>query len=246
MSIANVTLNDTFSEWVVKTNQLIAQSQNNYTLSVSSYNAVNSASFTAANIAADVLSTNNTFILNISNQLISSGNLMNAVLANTAIMNTIYTSANTVTVEYLTSNTQFMNSITVNVTNELIASNTLANNVLANTTVLNTIYDNANVVSNTVTTDILNTSTYVDSIVDALIIDGELANTVLSNTTITTNIYNNSNTIAEAFQSNSNLGLAWSRANVSLANTDSYNLVINDLTITGNLILSGVLDMLGA
>lgn len=162
MSIANVTLNDTFSEWVVKTNQLIVQSQNNYTLSVSSYNAVNSASFTAANIAADVLSSNNSFVVNISNRLISSGNLMNAVLANTVIMNTIYTSANT---------------------------------------------------------------------------------------------------IASAFQSNSNLGVAWStantanitadaaftKANAALANTDSYNLVINNLTITGNLILSGstaVLDML--
>lgn len=265
MTIANVTLNDTFAEWVVKTNQLIAQSQNNYTLSVSSYNAVNSASFTAANIAADVLSTNNTFIINISNQLISSGNLMNAVLSNTAIMNTIYTSANTLTAEYLTSNSDFINSITINVTSGLIESNTLANNVLANTLILNTIYDNANVISNTVTTDILNTSVYIDSIVDALIVDGQLSNTVLSNTVITTTIYDNANTIADAFNANSNLSLAWNTANAAfdaafdtanalsdlantaLANTDSYTLVINNLTITGNLILSGpdaVLDML--
>lgn len=194
MPIANVTLNDTFAEWVVKTNQLISQSENNYTLSVSSYNAVNSASFTAANIAADVLSTNSVFILNI--------------------------------------------------TDELITSNALANNVLANTLLIATIYDNANLTSNAVTSNILNTSTYIDSIVDALIVDGQLSNTVLSNTTIVTNIYDNSNTIASAFQTNSNLGLAWTRANVSLANTDSYNLVIDNLTITGNLILSGVLDLL--
>lgn len=162
MTIANVTLNDTFAEWIDKTNQIKVQGQNNYTLSVSSYNAVNSASFTAANIAADVLSSNNSFVVNISNQLVSSGNLMNAVLANTIITNTIYT---------------------------------------------------------------------------------------------------NANTIASSFNSNSNLGLAWStantanvnaglalvKANAALANTNSYTLVIDNLTITGNLILSGptaVLNML--
>ncbi len=205
MSIANVTLSDTFAEWVNKTNQLIVQSQNNYTLSISSFNTVNAASFTAANIAADVLSTNNTFVVNISNQLISSGNLMNAVLSNTEIMNVVYGSANTLTANYLTSNSTFITNVTVNVTNELISSGNLMNAVLSNTIITNTIYDNAN-------------------------------------------------TIATSFNANSNLSLAWNtansaytKANAAVANTDSYTLVINNLTITGNLILSGpdaVLNML--
>lgn len=166
MSIANVTLNDTFSEWVVKTNQLIVQTGETNTLAVAAFETTNAASFTAANISAEILSTNNSFIINISNQLISSGNLMNAVL---------------------------------------------------------------------------------------------------SNTEITTTIYDSANLIAQAFNSNSNLGLAWSTANAAfdaafdtanalsdlantaLANTDSYTLVIDNLVITGNLILSGptaVLNML--
>lgn len=166
MSIANVTLNDTFSEWVVKTNQLIVQSGETNTLAVAAFETTNAASFTAANISAEILSTNNSFIINISNQLISSGNLMNAVL---------------------------------------------------------------------------------------------------SNTEITTTIYDNANLIAQSFNANSNLGLAWSTANAAfdaafdtanalsdlantaLANTDSYTLVIDNLVITGNLILSGptaVLNML--
>jgi len=205
MSIANVTLSDTFSQWVVKTNQLIVQSEETNTLAVAAFNTANDVSYTAANISAEILSTNNAFIINISNQLISSGNLTNAILSNTDIMNTIYTSANTITSEYLVSNTEFISNITINVTNELLSSGNLTNAILSNTIITNTIYDNAN-------------------------------------------------SIATAFNANSNLGLAWNTANSAyetansaLANTDSYTLVINNLTITGNLILSGpdaVLNML--
>jgi len=96
MSIANVTLSDTFSQWVVKTNQLIVQSEETNTLAVAAFNTANDVSYTAANISAEILSTNNAFIINISNQLISSGNLTNAILSNTIITNTIYNNANSI------------------------------------------------------------------------------------------------------------------------------------------------------
>jgi hypothetical protein len=50
MSIANVTLSDTFSQWVVKTNQLIAQSGETNGLVVFTSNTAN-LSFTQANAA---------------------------------------------------------------------------------------------------------------------------------------------------------------------------------------------------
>lgn len=180
MSIANVTLNDTFSEWVVKTNQLIVQSGETNTLAVAAFETTNAASFTAANISAEILSTNNSFIINISNQLISSGNLMNAVLSNTEITTTIYDNAN------------------------LIAQSFNANSNLGlawNTA--NAAFDAANIVFETA-------NVAFDAAFDTANALSDLANT-------------------------------------ALANTDSYTLVIDNLVITGNLILSGptaVLNML--
>ena len=176
MSIANVTLSDTFSQWVVKTNQLIVQSGETNTLAVAAFNSANDVSFTAANISAEILSTNNDFIINISNQLISSGNLTNAILSNTIITETIYDSANSIA----------------------SAFNANSNLSLA--------WNTAN-------------SAYVQ------------ANTA--------RIHAN----ASYVQANT----ARDKANTALANTDSYTLVIDNLVITGNLILSGpdaVLNML--
>jgi len=197
MSIANVTLSDTFAEWVNKTNQLIVQSQNNYTLSVSSFNAVNAASFTAANITADVLSTNNTFVVNISNQLISSGNLMNAVLSNTIITNTIYDNANTIATSF----------------------NANSNLGLAWNTA-NSAYEKANTANTT-----------------ADLAFGQ-ANTARNHANVS---------FGQANTARDHANVAFGKANTAVANTDSYTLVINNLTITGNLILSGpdaVLNML--
>lgn len=122
---------------------------------------------------------------------------------------------------------------------------------------------------------IIANTAYTNTIVNTIIISesGNIANLVLANTEITNTIYQNANTIAEGYfadallvfpqantardhanaafekanTANSDAIAAFARANSSLANTGSYTLVIDNLVITGNLILSGpdaVLNML--
>lgn len=190
---------DSFFDAITKTNQLIIQYNETNTLAVNAFNATNAASFTAANITANILSTNSVFI-------------------------------NVITSE-VTQSTQLQDAIT------------------SNTIILTQIYDGANTTANVQATAIVTDPAYSSTLADFIIAEGTLTAAVLANTQLTDQIYDNANTIATQFNANSNLGLAWSTANAALANTDAYTLVINNLTITGNLILSGpsaVLDMLGA
>jgi hypothetical protein len=244
MSIANVTLSDTFSQWVVKTNQLIVQSGETNTLAVAAFNSANDVSFTAANIAAEILVANSVFNNVIIESVSSSSELADLISSNTLFIAEITDVSNTIVNDTVTSivlSPEYTNDI-ANLFVQTESSN-LANIILANTIVLNTIYDN----SNTLTANIVNSADWINTAVSIVITEGTLADQVLANTEVTNTIYDNANLIAESFNTNSNLGLAWSTANAALANTDSYVLVINNLTITGNLILSGpdaVLDML--
>jgi hypothetical protein len=232
MSIANVTLSDTFSQWVVKTNQLIVQSEETNTLAVAAFNTANDVSYTAANISAEILSTNNAFIINISNQLISSGNLTNAILSNTIITNTIYDNANSIAESF-------------NANSNLGLAWNTANTgyVQANTarTHANAAFDTANTAGVDATNAFgqANTArTHANAAFDT-------ANTAGVDAT---NAFGQANTAGvDATNAFGQANTAFAKANAALANTDSYTLVINNLTITGNLILSGpgaVLNML--
>ena len=87
MTIANVTLNDTFDEWRTKTNQLINIYDETNLLARSSYNATNLSVATAANIAANIL------------------------ITNTIYTNIVYTAVNTALPSVLTSNTLITTAI---------------------------------------------------------------------------------------------------------------------------------------
>ena len=103
MTIANVALTDTFDVWRTKTNQLISLYDETNNLARASYNATNLATVTAANLAANVL-TSNTLILGfISNNVNTLVNTIapNIILSNTMILDTIYSSANTITYDFL-------------------------------------------------------------------------------------------------------------------------------------------------
>lgn len=73
MTIANVTLSNTFDEWRVRTNQLIAVYDETNTLARASYNATNNFVSTTANLTANI------------------------IVSNTIVYDTIYTNANTLT-----------------------------------------------------------------------------------------------------------------------------------------------------
>ena len=126
MTIANVTLNDTFDEWRTKTNQLINIYDETNLLARSSYNATNLSVATAANSAANILVTNTIFT------------------------NIIYTATNTSLAMVLTSNTLLITTIGSYV--NTAANNFLSNSNLglawrgANSaqTVANLAFDQAN------------------------------------------------------------------------------------------------------
>lgn len=104
MTIANVTLNDTFDEWRTKTNQLIVLYDETNALARNSYNATNLAVATAANISANILTTNTIFT------------------------NIIYSAANSSLADVLTSNTLL--GITIGSYVNTAANNFLSNSNL--------------------------------------------------------------------------------------------------------------------
>ena len=105
MTIANVTLNDTFDEWRTKTNQLITLYDETNFLARSSYNATNLSVATAANVAANIL------------------------ITNTIYTNIIYTATNTALPIVLTSNTLL--GATIGAYVNTAANNFLSNSNLA-------------------------------------------------------------------------------------------------------------------
>lgn len=103
MTIANVALTDTFDVWRTKTNQLINVYDETNALARASYNATNSATVTAANLAANVLVSNTLILGFISNTVNITTNSIapNIILSNTTIINTIYNYSNTITYGFL-------------------------------------------------------------------------------------------------------------------------------------------------
>jgi hypothetical protein len=98
MTIANVTLNDTFDDWRTKTNQIIVLYDETNALARASYNATNLATVTAANLAANVLASNAYIIGIITNTVNTTTNSIapNIITSNNIIMTTLYNYANSV------------------------------------------------------------------------------------------------------------------------------------------------------
>ena len=150
MTIANVTLNDTFDTWRTRTNQLIVQSEESHALALASFNYANSATFTAANIATEILISNTTVQGLITN---SSNVIVTAYLANTNLAdvhnkaNDAYTRANSslarsnlaLTIANNASNTAL--SVEANV--GIIVANTL----MSNAAIINIIGATANTIA---------------------------------------------------------------------------------------------------
>lgn len=127
MSIANVTINDTFDQWRTKTNQLIVQYEETNTLAINAYGSANSVSFTAANVTANILSSNTVFINSIATSVIASGNIANTVLADANLNNAIISSANALVYIWLSNTTPAVIYDQANVARDLAnTTNTLS------------------------------------------------------------------------------------------------------------------------
>jgi hypothetical protein len=101
MTIANVTLTNTFDEWRTRTNQLISLYSETNELASASFNATNSSVSTAANIAANILTTDATYIAIITETV---QNVVPEVISsNTIILSGIYDNANVITNNYVNS-----------------------------------------------------------------------------------------------------------------------------------------------
>lgn len=92
---------------------------------------------------------------------------------------------------------------------------------------------------------------FINAAVTILISQGQLANAVLQNPNVTNTIYTTTNVLVANYLANTNINTVFTqantardKANAALANTTSYTLVISDLIITGNVILSGATSVL--
>lgn len=143
MTIANVTLTNTFDEWRTTTNQLIGVYDETNTLAVAAYNSTNSVTFTAANLAANVLVSNTIILSAITNTVNTAVPVV--MTTNTQIITLISDSANGIAsnINYagvILANSSIMNEI------NLASSAAASNAVVSNTTIINTIYTNANTI----------------------------------------------------------------------------------------------------
>jgi hypothetical protein len=101
MTIANVTLTNTFDEWRTRTNQLISLYSETNSIALASFNLSNSSISTAANLTANILTTNATYISIITDTV---QNVVPEVISsNTIILSGIYDNANVITLDYINS-----------------------------------------------------------------------------------------------------------------------------------------------
>lgn len=128
MSIANVTLLNTFDEWRTTTNQLIGVYEETNTLSVASFNKANSVTQDAANTTANILISNSTII-----QILND-------TANTLVqdyVNTIYDIANTASFKSANAESNSVIARSDSANAEVNATLALANSILAVSTSAN-------------------------------------------------------------------------------------------------------------
>ena len=237
MTIANVTLTNTFDEWRTTTNQLIGVYDETNTLAVAAYNSTNSVTFTAANLAANVL-VSNTIILSAITDTVNVA-VPIVMTTNTQVITLITDSANGVasSIDYtsiVVSNSTIRNSI--NVTAAAIASNAM----VSNTTILTLISDSANTTASNIDYAgvILANASIMNEI--NLAASAAASNAIVSNTTVIATIYNNANTIVEGFVANTDVGAAFVQANTAylVANAAFNKANSSSNTFSSNVVIS--------
>jgi len=211
VAIANVTLTDTFDNWRTKTNQLINLYDETNLLARSSYNATNLAVVTAANISANIIS------------------------GNSAVYNTIYDNANTITYNIMSTLT---NTTFVNLYSASNAAFNVANAALATS---NLTYDQANTArdtSNSATSFVIgyssNTNNTINSYFDSMNVDATITRTIANNAYDTANnfVANSSNIVAGILASNT---IIQNTINTTVTILFDDYLANNDLTYVGGI-----------
>ena len=227
MTIANVTLTNTFDEWRVRTNQLIAVYDETNTLARASYNATNLAAVTAANLAANVISGNSGVYITIYDNA-------NTITYNvlTTLLPTFYDAANAA---YDTSNAAI---ITSNVAyDQANAARDYANTSNAyivgySSNTFNTINIFASDTSNTYNTFASGTLNTINLVFNTMNVEANVTRTIANLAYDTANnfVANASNSVAEVLASNT--------AIQNTINSAAYNLFVdylanNDLSYVG-------------
>lgn len=207
MSLANVTLDNTFDEWRVRTNQLIVLYDETNQLARSSYNATNLAVVTAANISANIIS------------------------GNSAVYNTIYTNANTITLNVLTtiiptfydaSNAAYDQSNTAITTSSFAYGQA------------NTSRNTANITYNTANSAVLIANLAYDTANNFVAnASNSVAEVLASNTAIQNTINTTATILVENFLANTTLGYVGDIANASFTAANAAFLKANTGDSTG-------------
>ena len=268
MSIANVTLTDTFDEWRVKTNQLIAQYDETNTLAIASFEYANVSIDIAANVGANIVVSNAVFVSTISDRansfILPTVNTIYDI-ANTANFRSANAESNATIAFYKSANAEV--NATFALSNSLLAVLTSANaesnatialyksaNAESNATIA--FYKSANAESNIITftanvsdqvANILaNDPVYQNSIntAAASVLESILANTDFGASFNQSNIaYLQANaSFEQANTARVHANASFAKANTALANASTT--FAGDLIITGNLTLSGATAIL--
>jgi hypothetical protein len=212
MTIANVSLTNTFDEWRIKTNQLIGVYQETNTLAIAAYDSTNTVTFTAANLAANVLVSNTIILTAITNTVNTAVPIV--MTTNTQIITLITDSANTTAnninyAEVILSNSAIIDQI--NFTTTTIVTNTISSNA----TILTLISDSANVVASNVdyASIILANSSIMNEI--NLAASAAASNAITSNTIVIDTVYTNANNIVYDFINSTDVGASFVQANTA-------------------------------
>lgn len=217
MALANVALTDTFDQWRVKTNQLIIYTDQVDAIAQQAANSVNSAVFTASNLAADIVFANsafqntiNTFVGNVVNNYIATSDFPN-------VRNTANTAQTVSILSFNTANLAFIVANNASNTANVFAAN--AAGIIADTLASNTVFlDTVNSVAEILVSNYLS-NTDVYAVLDQANLAFDQSNAA----------YNQSNTAYD--QSNLAFSLAqtaFGQSNTANVNANAvYNLAIS-------------------
>lgn len=116
MALDKITLNDTFDNWRIRTNQLIDQSQNAFDTSIASFNYSNTAIDIAANATANILASNAYILSVVTSAVVANvgANAGNILASNVYIMTSITDAANVKAEQFFATNTLGIFSQTAN------------------------------------------------------------------------------------------------------------------------------------
>jgi len=204
MTIANVTLNDTFDQWRVKTNQLIAQYDETNTLAVASFEYANISIDIASNVGANIVISNSFFLSTISDRA-------NTVLL--PVVNAIFDVANTAS---------------------FIAANAESNSVIARTNASIAFIQSANAESNSVIALLKASNAESNIITFTSNVSQQVANILIANTLIEQTITDSVQLVLPGILANTDFGSAFIQANAALVQANTARDHANTAHGTGN------------